>query len=166
MAVFLSQTISGFLQRLCRRLVDGYQLVVTAFDAFGTLELNSKNEKIWSQLLINLGYTVELPVTAVFHPLVSQHNVNDWKLFPNLPRLLSQLTIFLIIDHACRRFFTHFYATIVHDESPSDSSSSAGEIATDFTTSRTTLFLAISAIQILAKQKCLTDGLHFAAILC
>lgn len=166
MAVFWFQIIPGLLQRLCRRLVCGYQLLVAAFDIFGKVEYNPKNENVWIQLLFILAYTLEFPMTVFFHPLVSQQNVNDWKLCPSLPHLLSQLTIFLIIDRVCRRFFTHFYATIVHDESPGDDRSSAVEIATDFTTYRTTLCLAISAIQILAKQKCLSDGLHFAAILC
>lgn len=171
MAILFSQQISNVTRRLYRRYVGGNSVIVTASDFVGILELPSSTGFRWNQLLLNLGYAVQFPITTAFHPLVSRTNINDWTLFPRLPHLIGQITVFLIIDHGSGQFFARRYEEIFEhgdckEDGPRDGASSALEVATDFTASGTTLVLAITMIQLSSRLRYFTGGLHFAAILC
>ena len=176
MAIFWSQQISGILQRLYRQCIGGCRLVISSSGAIGTLELPLVNEDNWNQLLLNLGYTVQFPVVAAFHPLVSSRSINDRTLLPSLPHLIGQITVLLIIDYGGQRFFAQLYEEIFDNGGYNDGSfnndasdngtSSALEVATDFTASTAALVLAITIIQLSSRLRYFTGSFHFAAVIC
>ncbi len=170
MAILCSQQISNIVWLLYRQHVAGNGLTVTSPDFLGTLELASAKKFSWNQLLLNLGYAVQFPITTAFHPLVFRPDISDWTLFPSLPHLVGQITVFLMIDSTSWQFFAKRYKEIFEDgdrnhNSPISGASSALEVATDFTASGTTLVFAITIIQLSSRLRCFTGSLHFGAII-
>ena len=118
-----------------------------------------KSRYAWKDILTCAVYSVEFPAYTSFHPLVSRWSVNDGHLLPPLPQLGCQVAFFMIMDYACRRLLTRFYWQILNADSPS-----AARIAIEFTVPRTTLIVAVGAIQSLPSLKYFIGDLHFAAI--
>ena len=171
-AIFCSQQVINIIRGLYRQFAGGIVFALATSDALTTLKLPLVRNARWSQVFLNLGYAVLFPITAAFHPLVSRPDINDWTLLPSFPHLIGQITVFLVVDHGSWHFFAKQFHEVsdpvdCNEEEPYNGvSSSALEIATDFTASATTLILAITIIQLSSVIRYLTGSLHFAAIVC
>lgn len=171
MAIVCSQQALDLLRRLCRQYTSGSRLSITSPDFFGTLRLPIVRHPLSSQVLLNIGYAVQFPVTTALHPLVSRPNITDCAFFPSLGQLISQTAIFLIIDYVSQHFLVRYYEEIFKNDEhnpnePQMGVSSASEVATDFTASETTSVLAVTFIQLSPSLRYFTGALHFAALWC
>ena len=125
----------------------------------------------WKERLLSLAYAVQFPVHLAFHPLVCRADITRWSTLPSLPRMIGQVTIFLLMDYSSWQFCTQCYKGIFNDCDCNDidryeDNSSALAIAVDFTASGITFAFAIAIIQLFSNLKYFTGEVHFAAILC
>ena len=159
----------NIIRGLYGQIFGGNVLAITISDALATLEFPLVKIARRNHTLLYIGYAVLFPITAAFHPLVSRPKITDWTLFPNLPHLIGQMTVFLVIDYASWHFFSQQFQEVFNHDDCNDEDyhhgvSSAMEIATDFTASVTTLILAITIIQLSSVMRDFTGSLHFAAV--
>ena len=97
----------------------------------------------WPELLLSLFYTVEVPLIASFHPMITSASiVCAVDVVPSDYQLLCQMVVFIITDNLMHPFFLKYYP-LYSIEKPMD----ALGLATDVTVQHATLVTATGIVQ-------------------